>query len=455
MPQQKFDVIDVINALGLEINPRQSPQMPSFNVRCPFCDDKKYHMNVNTEKDLYKCFRCGDKGGTAADLYSRVMFGERCQKGDKDVYKKVLKALTGDEPGATARQPVRERNEKPAIEYARRASDDVCDAVYRELATFPEFKLSEEHKKKLLERGLDEEAIQENGYFTIPKPSWVEKPEYEEYRAKAETFLTEAHKLPTLAKMSDDYLLACFIVGQKISEKLNPEGVPGMFYAGDWAFKLESGMMIPVRSYKGKIVGGQVRKDQGQVKYMTVSSKHLPKGVDQGILRTHFPKSHAKASADIRAFITEGPLKADVATRLLQKRGENPLFIAILGVNAKQDLPEILKHLAGKGVKCVYNALDLDRLTNPAVTKASSEIDGMITAAGMQPKQLLWDKDGADKKRASLEALATANDIIVETGNNPYAACKALATALHQHHVEYDKTWEGAGKGIDDWLSHK
>ena len=64
MPQKKFDVIDVINALGLEINPRQSPQMPSFNVRCPFCDDKKYHMNVNTEKDLYKCFRCGDKGGT-------------------------------------------------------------------------------------------------------------------------------------------------------------------------------------------------------------------------------------------------------------------------------------------------------------------------------------------------------------------------------------------------------
>ena len=454
MPQ-KFDVIDVINALGLEINPRQSTQQPSFNVRCPFCGDTKFHMNINAEKDLYKCFRCGDKGGTAADLYSRVVFGERCQKGDKDIYKKVLKALTGDEPGATARRPVRELKEKPTIEYARRASDDVCDAVYRELAAFPELKLSEEHKIKLLERGLDEESIRENGYFTMPEPLWVEKPEYEEYRAKAEVFLAEARKLPTLAKMSDAFLIACFIVGQKISEKLNPEGVPGMFFVADaWAFKLETGMMIPVRSYKGKIVGGQVRKDHGQVKYMTVSSKHLPKGVDQGILRTHFPKSHPRASADTRALITEGPLKADVATRLLQKRGENPLFIAILGVNAKQDLPEILKHLAGKGVKCVYNALDLDRLTNPAVMKASSEIDGMITAAGMQPKQLLWDKDGADKKRASLEALCTANDIIVETGHNPYAACKALATALHQRQVKYDKSWEGSGKGIDDWLSH-
>ena len=54
MPQ-KFDVIDVINALGLEINPRQSTQQPSFNVRCPFCGDTKFHMNINAEKDLYKC----------------------------------------------------------------------------------------------------------------------------------------------------------------------------------------------------------------------------------------------------------------------------------------------------------------------------------------------------------------------------------------------------------------
>lgn len=48
--QPTIDIREVVNLLGLKVDPRCSTDSDSFNVQCPFCHDKKYHMNINTVK---------------------------------------------------------------------------------------------------------------------------------------------------------------------------------------------------------------------------------------------------------------------------------------------------------------------------------------------------------------------------------------------------------------------
>src|SRR5690625_702968 len=31
--------------------------------RCPFCNSKKHHLSLNTEKNVFKCWRCKKSGG--------------------------------------------------------------------------------------------------------------------------------------------------------------------------------------------------------------------------------------------------------------------------------------------------------------------------------------------------------------------------------------------------------
>ena len=50
--QPKIDIREVVNLLGLKVDPRCSINSDSFNVQCPFCRDKKYHMNINAEKNV-------------------------------------------------------------------------------------------------------------------------------------------------------------------------------------------------------------------------------------------------------------------------------------------------------------------------------------------------------------------------------------------------------------------
>ena len=64
-----------------------------------------------------------------------------------------------------------------------------------------------------------------------------------------------------------------------------------------------------------------------------------------------------------RAFLTEGPLKGDVASFLAQ----DALFICIGGVNALNGLNDTIRSL---GVREVVEAMDMDQMTNPNVRSA-------------------------------------------------------------------------------------
>lgn len=58
-----FGIMDVAGLLRLNIRRRAPGQV---YVDCPICGDRRGKMNLNTEKDLWRCNYCGEGGGIFA-----------------------------------------------------------------------------------------------------------------------------------------------------------------------------------------------------------------------------------------------------------------------------------------------------------------------------------------------------------------------------------------------------
>lgn len=63
-----FGIMDVAGLLRLNIRRRAPGQV---YVDCPICGDRRGKMNLNTEKDLWRCNYCGEGGGMLS-LYAKV-----------------------------------------------------------------------------------------------------------------------------------------------------------------------------------------------------------------------------------------------------------------------------------------------------------------------------------------------------------------------------------------------
>ena len=55
-----FGIADVVELLGLTVR-RRLPS--SLYLNCPFCGDQRGRLNVNTDKNVWRCNRCGAAGG--------------------------------------------------------------------------------------------------------------------------------------------------------------------------------------------------------------------------------------------------------------------------------------------------------------------------------------------------------------------------------------------------------
>ena len=58
-----FGIADVVELLGLTVR-RRLPS--SLYLNCPFCGDLRGRLNVNTDKNVWRCNRCGAAGGMLA-----------------------------------------------------------------------------------------------------------------------------------------------------------------------------------------------------------------------------------------------------------------------------------------------------------------------------------------------------------------------------------------------------
>lgn len=452
MPQNYPTIDEVVRLLGLE----RKPYGTSYKVRCPFCQgndgkSKKYHMDINVQKNAYYCFHCEAHGGVL-DLYSRVKFGTPVVKGQnsKEIFRKLQ-----EERGQSGTFQYKKMVDVDSYKEIYPVADKRLNEVYQSLLSFPEFKLTDQHMNNLLKRGLMPSSIERNGYRSITSDtSWVST----NYRARAvfETLQIEddVRQYHQLSHYSKDRMISSMIVGEYVKSAVgDPERVPGFFrLKGRWFFRMDEGLIIPTRNHKGEIIALQMRKDSGDLRYMTVSSKGLPEGVTTRIARTHFPLGNNAFGKDTAVMITEGPLKADAAIELMSSTPGRHAFIALHGVNAKQDLPNIFQYLKSIGIEAVYNCFDMDRLLNPNVMKATAGMADMAKKAGLRFKSLYWDEAYGREKVKDLQRIIEERFPDAEFAEPWYDQLRRMTIFLNDQKIPYVKEWNPSTKGIDDYL---
>ncbi len=267
---------------------------------------------MNTDTDSFNCNLCRAHGNSLT-LYAKM-------KGlsNGEAYRELKR---GGNVYPMPQQPVPHNTERQPLPLEAR------HAVYSELLSF--LTLADRHRDNLLERGLSEERIARNLYRSMP-----ETPEARRLLAK-------------LVGMNHELL-----------------GIPGFYTRYDeWTVAGPNGFLIPVRDKDGLIQGLKIRLDDEtnparKYRWLSSRDKHLINGT-----RSYSWVHVTGNTQSKRAFITEGPLKGDVASFL----SGDSLFVCIGGVSAIGGLRETLLSL---GVTEAVEAMDMDQMTNPQVRDA-------------------------------------------------------------------------------------
>jgi single-stranded DNA-binding protein len=240
-----------------------------------------------------------------------------------------------------AAPPAREVSPEPC------ATADVRDTVYRALLSALE--LSPEHREHLLSpvRGMTPEQVDRGMYRTLPEGGRAE-------------------------------------LGERVARVVDPAGVPGFWrLGGRWRVAGPAGLVVPVRDVRGRVVGLQVRRDDpgGGPRYMWLSSAGRPGGTPaRALCHVAWPPG----LPCLRVWVTEGPLKADIASGLL---GEP--VVAVPGVNTWKScgLLEALQEMCPDEVVLAYDA---DAETNPFVDRAADELGRALRGSGYRVWLARW-----------------------------------------------------------------
>ena len=322
---------DVICLLGLPAPPAGKS---SYYIPCPCCDDKpkSRHLNINLQKNVFRCPRCGFSGGVL-DLYA-VFAG--VPRGE------AYKALAGKR---TFRAPAPRVEKKPQAEENPLLDVDARHATYQALLS--RLSLATDHRENLLSRGLSPEEIHRLGYKTTP-------------------------------------VLGFSSLAKRLREKgLYLAGVPGFYKnQSQWTLKIPGrGILIPVRDVQGQIQGLQVRLDNVEKrKFRWLSSNGLEEGCGA--------KTWVHLAGEPRPLVllTEGPMKADVIHFLTGQT-----VLAVAGVNSLSQLKPALEKLQAAGMEKVMTAFDMDYLINPHVRAGQENLAHLLDQCGISYGTYLWD----------------------------------------------------------------
>jgi hypothetical protein len=226
------------------------------------------------------------------------------------------------------------------------------DAAYQ--VVLRNLRLDPSDRAGLRSRGLDDAAIDAGGYRTLPI----------EGRAR-------------LAKA----------VLEEVGED-SARAVPGIVWRtaddghGWWSLGGSPGLLIPVRDIDDQVVALKVRRRDpcdGQ-RYLYLSSARV--GGASALAALHVPVVHARTDAPLLV-ITEGELKADVATHLL-----GAPVVGLPGVGSYGLAVQLAGVLQPRRVAVAF---DMDGLTNRFVTRASLQLVTALRSAGHEAEVWRWD----------------------------------------------------------------
>ncbi|MBA3804091.1 MAG: DUF3854 domain-containing protein [Acidobacteria bacterium] len=254
----------------------------------------------------------------------------------------VLNPRTSFQP-ATPRPVITRKPE------AFRADADHCDGVYstlvRSLLT-----LRDGHRAKLIGRGLSDEEIDRTGLRSAPRPE------------------------------------ECAVIGDALA-KYDLRGVPGFYHErGRWLLRdLGSGVLIPVRDARSRIRALQLRRDDGALRYVWLStpSDKFVDGASSGA-PIHFAR-HQRIRETGEALITEGALKGMIISHFLGAGviavGGTSAFSDGFGAMLKAELPELRR---------VTICYDADWTAKREVKKALLRLQRNLSRAGLRWKVRTW-----------------------------------------------------------------
>ena len=242
----------------------------------------------------------------------------------------------------------------PAIPLATRAGPaELRDLVYR--ALLASLDLTRAHRAALEGRGLSRAHIALGEYRSLPPAS----------------------RAPIGARLAERF------TDTQLSQ------VPGLVQRAEgarrwWTVGGSAGLLVPVRDLQRRMVGLKIRLDEsqaegGRYRYLT-SSSH---GGAKAELVVHRP-AWADAEGAEQLYITEGELKADVSSALLDA--------PVLGI------PGVSQWRSGRDAaialspRKVIVAMDMDRESIPEVARAQEQLVKSLRAAGLAVGSARWDR---------------------------------------------------------------
>ncbi len=221
--------------------------------------------------------------------------------------------------------------------------------------------LAQNHRKSLRERGLNDEAINHNGYRSTP---WV-------------------------------------LYADNIARALAPydlNGVPGFYKDGErWRMvKMPAGITIPVRDWRARIQGMMIRRDEGKPKYVWLSSnpdlkddddkQRYPHGTSSGAPVHHSRPELIRVSNSV--IVTEGALKADCISHLSGQPAIGVAGVSTFGQNFTADLRSHFPQLSE-----VVVAYDKDLYQKKEVYDALMRLTAQLERARFRVRIRDWAGD--------------------------------------------------------------
>lgn len=449
MPRE-YSMGELLDRLDLDIT-------ANGNMQCPFCQHRGRTLHVNFEKNQWICPKCDSSGGTLR-FFTKYQLGtdlpiDRVERGKISKQLAEFMGETEDLPAPSRKTSPPKKRYTPVYP----ASDSHINAVYAAMSNFPELQLSDTHRKELLKRGLSNDAIERNGYRSIPEHLPNAEPYISQYEREGgnerRRLIFENWKFPV-----KNIYTGLMIAASLVNLGFDLTGVPGFFRFGNsWCFLAIPGILIPTRNMKGEIVVWQIRQ-KTEPKYMTVHCGSFPGAVTESVSRCHFPLGNSKPGPNTPTIFIEGPLKGDVSLHLF---GRDAFFMAIPGVTSVTDLLRYTKILKQEyGVTTIQNGYDMDRLTNMNVKRGSIAITQKLHSQGFTVTPIYWGSSYASYKYTALSMIARRRNVHWKEapGSNIFERLSCVVDALDAAGIKPCISsngtkfyWDPATKGMDDY----
>lgn len=346
-----------------------------YECLCPFHADKSLGSFIITPRlNIYKCFSCGEGGGAVSFVakYFNLKSVDAAVKIARDLHLFPAEELDRFSTDEIDKESLKKAHNKVAKKYLVVEEDNIAsiderDKVYR--AFLNELSLSKEHHEHLSKvRHLSDEEIKEGLYRSIDR---------------------------------DTFVIDSLFKNNKFHDK-DLMGIPGFYKAKneegiyEWRHTSSTGILIPLKNEDGKIYGLQVRKDEGDVRYVFFSSsfaKNRAEMISGTSAKSGYDCIYPKKPSSKTLFITEGRFKGQILSDFL-----GTPVITLQGVGAwKSDLLDVVRKMEKNYFKRdsfhfqrIIIAYDSDILTNDSVFKAGRKL-GNFLEDSYNISYLLWN----------------------------------------------------------------